>query len=68
MSFWNYVFMYMFAIEVFIRFVAHGRQFWGDKWMVFDLVILTITLGSEALVVFSGKIIKKSSEEKVKKT
>lgn len=36
--------LYLFIIELIIRFAAHGREFFKDSWSIFDLFIISISL------------------------
>jgi hypothetical protein len=40
----NYVFASIFTLETVAKIIGYGRRFFWDRWNIFDLVIVLITV------------------------
>lgn len=40
----DWIVIVVFSIEVSLRLVTMGRRFWQDKWNIFDVVIVSVSL------------------------
>ena len=34
----------IFVVEIVIRIIAHGRRFWADPWLLFDILVVGVSL------------------------